>query len=178
MWSGYGVLNMYTKIQKIIHWVMGIVILGMLLFGFFMEDLPNDLKPMVYMMHKSIGLCILLLIPIRLLAKIQQQKIIQNTNLSILHQLMIKVSVPVLYVMMFLMSFSGFIMSNAAGYSINFFGMISLPLILEKSESTAHLFNEMHEILAPIFLVIAILHILAAFYHHFYLKDETLNRMI
>lgn len=95
-----------------------------------------------------------------------------------MHQFLMSVSVPVLYIGMFLMAFSGFMFATASGYGINFFHLFNVPLLFEKSDAIRDIFVTIHITVAPLMIFIVSSHIMASFYHHFYLKDETLKSML
>jgi cytochrome b561 len=168
----------YHILQKIVHWVMAFMIISMLVGGFFMDEAPNDLKPTIYMIHKSFGFLILLLIPIRLFLRyfysVNPVHVVRNS----FHKILIKASVPLLYLGMFLMAFSGFVFAIASGYGIKFFNIIDIPLLFDKSDMIRDFFVSVHVIVAPLMMVLIILHFLASLYHHFYLKDGTLKSMV
>ena len=99
-------------------------------------------------------------------------------NVSKLHKILILLSVPVLYVTMSTMSFSGIVMSEAGGYGINFFGFYKIPSFLEKSDFLSSWAHFIHSQFGFIAAGIILLHILASLYHHFVLKDNTLKNML
>jgi cytochrome b561 len=168
----------YRFSQKFLHWMMAIIILSMLVGGFFMEDLPQELKPTAYLLHKSFGFLILVLIPIRLALRLIYKTRSGSVSSNNFHKVLIKISVPVLYLMMLTMALSGFVMTYAAGYDLNFFGVYKIPSFMEKSHDISAFVNIIHKTGAFFALFIFASHILAAFYHHFYLKDESLKSML
>lgn len=165
--------------QKFFHWFMAVLIFGLLGAGFFMVDLElTPEKWEIYTMHKSIGFVVLMLIPIRLLWRFIYKPQRKYKHLSIYHQWLIKISVPVLYLMMITMVLSGFIMSDAGGYGIDFFGLWKIPFIFEKNTVLSGAAHFIHENAAIVFVVILITHVIAALYHHFIIKDDVLKSML
>ncbi|MDP4840023.1 MAG: cytochrome b/b6 domain-containing protein, partial [Alphaproteobacteria bacterium] len=58
----------YGIITRSFHWLMGLMIIGIIIAGFVMTSLePNDQKWFIYAQHKAFGMIILTLIPLRLL---------------------------------------------------------------------------------------------------------------
>jgi len=53
-----------------------------------------------------------------------------------------------------------------------------LPDILEKNIQYKQYAHNIHELLGKIILVMVLLHIVGALYHHYWLKDNTLKRML
>ena len=169
----------YTCTLKFLHWFMGFIIIGLFVAGFVMTSMaPSDLKWTTYGLHKSLGFVMLILVFVRILSRMMRPPKIKDHSISPLHYFLIKVSVPVLYLIMLCMALSGFIMSDAGGYAINLFSLYELPLLLTNTKFLAEYAHTIHVYAAPVGATIIGLHILAALYHHFILKDDTLKRMM
>ncbi|HWS40767.1 MAG TPA: cytochrome b [Arenimonas sp.] len=54
---------------------------------------------------------------------------------------------------------------------------IALPVLVAENEETAHQLEDLHGLIGDIFYWVIGIHILAALYHHFIRKDDTLKRM-
>lgn len=82
-----------------------------------------------------------------------------------------------LYVFMLGMPLLGWALLSAEGEPIPFFGM-QLPALFDARESLAESIEELHEVGATIGYVLIGLHSAAALYHHYFLRDDTLRRML
>jgi cytochrome b561 len=164
-------------IAKVLHWGMGLTIIGMLAFGFIMTSLPPGPQKwnFFYMIHKSVGVSLLGLLFLRLFWRWTNPTPVLTVTgwLAIIARL----SVYVLYIMMLTMTLSGFIMSEAGNHPIQFFNLFEIPLILPFNRKLAFLASEIHSYSAFATVAIVCFHILAALYHHFILKDTVLKRM-
>jgi len=83
------------------------------------------------------------------------------------------------------MPLSGVIMSVADGRGLYVFGLKLLAAnrdaagkIIALSESLEHLMHTVHAVTANLLIAAIALHIGAALWHHFKLKDDTLRRML
>ena len=168
----------YGSVTKFFHWTIGVLILGMLAVGAYMADYaPKDLKGILYMNHKAVGVIVLMLVLARILWKFQNQTPAypesmpgwQKKSAIGLHH--------VLYIIMFLMPLSGYVMSVAGGHSINMWGW-QVPDLISPNKPLAGLAHEAHETIAAIFYVVLPIHIGAALYHYFIQKDNILQRML
>jgi cytochrome b561 len=83
-----------------------------------------------------------------------------------------------MYVLTFVMTFSGFTMSMAGGHGINWFNVYQIPMLIEKDTSLAKLALEIHELSGVALAVLVVLHILAALMHHFIFRDQVLIGML
>lgn len=169
----------YTSMFKFLHWFMSFAIIGLFVAGFVMTSMaPSDLKWTTYGLHKSLGFTMLVLVFIRILSRLMNPPKIKHHSISALHYVLIKISVPVLYLVILCMTLSGFIMSDAGGHAINLFSLYELPLLLTNMKFLAEYAHTVHVYVAPVGATIIGLHIVAALYHHFILKDDTLMRMM
>jgi cytochrome b561 len=82
-----------------------------------------------------------------------------------------------LYVMMIGMPLSGWLMLSAKAKTVSFSG-IDLPMIIGENKRLAWVFQELHEIGGTVGYFLIGLHVLAALYCHYFIKDNTLKRML
>jgi cytochrome b561 len=69
-------------------------------------------------------------------------------------------------------------MSSAANYPVTLFGWFQFPALVAENHDLHETLEEVHEFLFNAMLLIVVVHILAALYHHFVLKDGVLRRML
>jgi cytochrome b561 len=84
----------------------------------------------------------------------------------------------VLYVLMFVLMFSGYLISTADGRGIDVFGLFdvyAIPVLVDNQEDVA---GDIHYFLAWTLIVLVGLHALAAIKHHYLNKDNVLIRML
>jgi cytochrome b561 len=83
------------------------------------------------------------------------------------------------YGLMLILPLSGWIMSSAGDWPLNWFGLVDIPKFhVTKQDPIVGIAGEGHEILGFLMLGLVILHIAAALRHHFVLKDRVLARML
>ena len=158
---------------------MGLLIISLFAVGFIMVDMaPSESKWSIYGFHKSFGFLVLVFFFVRLSARLMTPPKIVDHSGSNLHLLLIKSSVPILYIIMAMMPLSGFIMSDAGGHAVNFFGLFDVPSLFKGMKSLGDAASWIHHNLAPFAAGIVVIHMLAAVFHHFILKDDTLTRML
>ncbi|MGB0361057.1 MAG: cytochrome b, partial [Endozoicomonas sp.] len=84
-----------------------------------------------------------------------------------------------LYLLMLIVPLSGYLMSNFGGRNVPFFDFV-MPNLVEKNDTLAGLFHEIHITIPYFMLGIIILHILGVIKHRFFDKPEhdVLRRMM
>ncbi len=172
--------NQWGGVSRFIHWLSVMLILGLLIVGFYMASLTDSqadmaVKGPLIFIHKSMGVLFLGVLIFRFIWR--RMTIIPTIPPTSFH-LLSKMSAPVLYLSMLSMPLSGLLMSQAAGYPVSFFGLFTLPTVLSKSEEWAKILHDVHEYSAYTLIALIIIHTGAAFYHHYVLKDQVFLRML
>jgi len=83
-----------------------------------------------------------------------------------------------LYALLIAEAALGFAFRWGAGRPMEFFGAGIPPLTGAIDKATRHDLREIHEWIGWAIVIIAVLHALAALYHHYVLKDRVLERML
>ncbi|HQR20538.1 MAG TPA: cytochrome b [Burkholderiaceae bacterium] len=81
-----------------------------------------------------------------------------------------------LYALMFVLPLTGWLMFNADGKELMWFGA-QLPTLVAPSKPLAHTIKEVHEVLANLGYGLIGLHAAAALFHHYVMRDNTLQLM-
>ena len=84
----------------------------------------------------------------------------------------------VLYLLLLVMPVTGWMLTSAAEHPVAFFGLFELPAIVGPDHDLHESLEDVHEALFNAIAAIAVLHALAAVYHHVWMKDDTLRRML
>lgn len=171
--------NGYGLISILIHWISALLILFLFGLGIYMVDLTyyDDWYHKAPELHVSLGLVVLLIMvarivwrfinptPIDLPAQPVQQKTAKLVKLA-------------LYVFIFVVVISGYLITTAEGQAASMFNIIKFPVITQLSSANVDLAGEIHEYLAWGIIALVVLHSLGALFHHFAMRDRTLVRML
>ncbi len=168
----------YTGPAIAAHWVIAALILVAFPLGVYMHELPlSPTKLKLYSYHKWIGITVLLLFVPRILWRIThrppaplpmpawQHRIAEGTH-------------HLLYLLMFLVPLSGWLMSSAKGFQVVYFGVLPLPDLVGKSEDLGDLRKGVHEARNFGLLALVGLHVAGALKHVIIDRDGTLRRML
>lgn len=169
----------YGRVSRALHWLMALLIIGMLAGGFLMGELGSDnaLKPLLYSLHKSTGSLLLVLIGLRLLWTLVNPKPQALGTQKWANQLARAVHIG-LYVLMIGLPLSGYLLvaSGTSTEPFEFYGLFALPKIMpnEWLHDTA---EELHGDLPWFALALIGLHVAGGLKRHFIERDGTLARM-
>jgi cytochrome b561 len=90
---------------------------------------------------------------------------------------MAKLAHLALYLFMLIMPILGWLTLSAAGKPIPFYGF-ELPALVEENKELGKSLKEIHATIGEIGYFLIGLHVLAAIFHHFKQRDNTLTRML
>jgi cytochrome b561 len=167
----------YGSMSRFLHWFMALCFIILIIVGVYMVGLPpSDTKWQIYTLHKSVGLLMGVFAVIRLYWAIVSIKPAHPATTPAYQELLAKIGHWSLYAFILIMPVSGLTMSLLGGHDINAFWLFSVPA-LGKFE-VASLLHGIHVYGYLVLLAIIVLHVAAALYHHYYLKDNVLRRMI
>lgn len=160
-----------------LHWVIALLIIGLLALGLYMVRLPISLEKLkLYGWHKELGFLVLFLAIFRLLWRLSNE--MPELALPWLEKLAARSMHWAFYLFMFAMPVTGWLITSSSGLPASFFGLFTLPDLVSPDEQHRVLFSEIHEWLGYALIIAIALHTAAALKHHFINKDNILRRMI
>lgn len=168
----------YGLMTILIHWLMAIIIIGLLALGLYMADLPiSPAKLKYYGWHKEFGLLVLMLVIVRVTWRLRN---INPTlaNLPRWEELAARSVHWLFYFFMFANPITGWLISSAAGLPVSFFGLFTFPTLIAASEPNRIFFTGIHEWLAYGLIATVCLHVAAAFKHFLIDRDHIMQRML
>jgi len=169
----------YDPIAKGLHWVMALMIFCLLGLGFYMQGLPlSPQKLQFYSWHKWAGVTVFLLAALRLLWRAAHRPPALPGHMNTLERLGAKLGHFALYVLMFAIPLSGWLMSSAKGIQTVWFGVLPLPDLLEKNKEIGNALQTLHAVLNLTLIAVLLAHVAAALKHHWFDKDDVLTRML
>jgi cytochrome b561 len=165
-------------ITILFHWVMAVLILGMLTLGIYMTRIPVSMQKLQYYgWHKEFGMLILMLAIVRLTWRLRNI----NPNLANLpawEEFTARFVHWLFYGFMFAMPVTGWLLTSAAGLPVSFFGLFVIPTLTEPNEENRILFTTIHTYIAYGLMATLFLHIAAALKHFVINRDKILQRMM
>tara|TARA_Y100000746_G_C15394553_1_gene403727 strand:- start:43 stop:573 length:531 start_codon:yes stop_codon:yes gene_type:complete len=167
----------YGLIAKIFHWTIFIILTLQFPLGVYLDDLEfSEFKLSIENWHVTIGMLIFYVTLARLIWKslnLDPSKHNQVNNI----QKYIAISIHYLfYIILLLITLSGIVKLLVSGDTINFiFFNYSIDYI---NFDLAKNFHKIHFLSSYFLIVLFILHLGAVIYHHFFLKDPIIKKII
>ncbi len=173
----------YNMTAIALHWLLALAILGSLVVGFYMADLPfSPLRLKLFNWHKWAGITILTLSAARLSWRIAHKP--PELPADVLAAMpgwqrhAHRATHAALYLLFFALPLSGWAYSSAAGFPIVWFGVLPLPdwVAVDKDFADA-LLKPLHHLLAFALAALVALHVGATLKHLFVDRDALFWRI-
>jgi cytochrome b561 len=168
----------WGSVAQFLHWLIVALIITQVVLALSAERLHGMAKLAMLARHKSVGITILMLAVVRLVWRLVNPTPPLPSTLKPYERVLANFTHTALYVLIFAMPISGWIMTSARGFPASWFNLFQLPDLVAKNRALYEAMQQTHEALAWTLGAVATLHLLAALKHHFVLKDTVLRRML
>ncbi|MDP1766594.1 MAG: cytochrome b [Methylotenera sp.] len=169
----------YGSLSIGLHWLMLLMLIAVYACIELREFYPkgSDPREALKTWHFMLGLSVFVLVWVRIFVRISavSPQIIpepvawQSLSAKLMHLF--------LYVLMIAMPILGWLLLSAAGKPIPFFGL-ELPALVSKNKNLADLIKQIHETGGSVGYFLVGFHAVAALFHHYVVRDNTLLRML
>lgn len=169
----------WGPVNQLFHWISAALLVAIGGIGLYMTGMRNGIDRIeMYALHKSLGLTLLAVVLLRLLWRHTHET---PGPVDGMHRTLRRSAALVhwsLYALMPAMPLTGWLMNSAAGYPLQWFGLVNLPAIAGRDEGLRELAASLHEAGFWVLVALVVGHVFAALYHHIFLGDGTLQRML
>lgn len=169
----------YDRTAIALHWLIALALAAIFGLGLYMQDLPlSPTKLKLYSWHKWAGVTVFVLVAIRLGWRLAHPAPPLPATMSAPLRLAANAAHVLLYLLMFAIPLSGWLMSSAKGFQTVWFGVLPLPDLVGKDEALGDALQGLHYALNMLLAAAVVGHAGAALKHHFVDRDDVLTRML
>ena len=170
----------YGLLSKSLHWLNALLIIGLIGLGFYMVGLSyyDRWYNAALTWHKSLGLIALAVAMVMTGWQWYSPPPLPLAKLKWWEQRAARVMHAVLFVLMFVIPVSGYLISTSAGQGVDIFGLVRIPALVQGGTSLRDGAIAVHFYAAYGAALLVLGHAGAALKHHFINHDETLRRML
>jgi cytochrome b561 len=168
----------YTRTAVVLHWLIALLILGQIGFGWYLEGIPRGvpLRSIVVNLHKSTGLLLGLLILVRVGWRVGHPAPPLPGSVPAWERVAASANHVGLYACMVLMPTAGYLASNFSRWGVSFFNSVKLPPWGPDDKMIYAVLNTTHVVTSYVFVALIAVHILAAL-RHLAMRDGIFPRM-
>ena len=170
----------YTGLAQAFHWTTAALMFAALALAWVMVNMPRTApnREFLYTLHKSIGLTILALAILRTAWRLRHPPPPPSNLAGRLEHRLAEAAHILLYVILFGMPMTGYVISSAGGNAISYFGLFDLPA-LPRSETAQHWAVWAHVAIGQwLVYALLLLHLAAVVFHVVIRRDRVLDRML
>lgn len=162
----------FSAVSKVIHIVSALAFIAALLIMLS----PPEPESFGFGLHQSLGMLVLVLYAARIVWMNWAGK--PKALGTKFEKFIAHMAHMALYGILIAMPLSGLLISLAKAKETVVFGTFAIPGFAERNSGLIEFSYQIHSFLEIVCYLLVAMHIAASFYHHFGLKDGTLNRMM
>ncbi len=171
--------NDYSVAQKVVHWLMALIIMLDL---FVAQKLGGDMTELDRLQsrsdHATSGAVITILLLIRIYLRVKNGAPPLPLDMPRWQVLAARIGHFALYFLIGVLLVSGLMTAMNASSPILLFGQVDIVITGQVNETVFHSLRPIHEFATNAMIVLIAVHIVAALYHQFIVKDDTLQKML
>lgn len=169
----------YSAPRRLFHWGMAVLLIAGLAGVELHESFPRDstARNLLIGLHFQMGLLIFLLVWPRIALALREGKPPVTPPLVPWQAKLSAATHGLLYVAMIIMPVLGVLTIQSSDHAVALLGL-QLPRFIGADKDLSRTLHEVHETIGNVVIALLVLHIAAAVWHHRFLKDDTLTRML
>jgi cytochrome b561 len=170
----------YGSLARFLHWAIVLLILPQYFLVEGADEFPEVSQQAAQLMglHKSLGFLVLVLALVRIGWKVINRPHPAPIGDVAWQRKAAAAGHGMLYLLIVLQPLTGWIMVSAGDYSFSLFGWLTVPPLVRPNHDLHEALEEVHEVLFWLTVAVATVHVAAALFHHWVLRDDTLRRML
>ena len=176
--DNHAALDRYTRTAVILHWLIAAMVIGMIVLGQVMTEVPRQtpLRGTLYNLHKSLGLVLFALIVVRLAWRVGHRPPPLPAHLPAWNRQLATVTHAALYILLLAQPLFGYVASVFGKYGVKFFGL-PLPSWGRDDPLVREPFLGAHHLVADVLVGLIVLHLAGFAWHRFGREPQLWRRM-
>ncbi|NML31195.1 cytochrome b [Paraburkholderia antibiotica] len=167
----------YDIVARTLHWLTVLLIASQFLIGWTMPDVHRDTLPVgLIAWHLGVGATLIAVIVLRVVWRLTHRP--KPEELPPLLGFASRITHFFLYLCLLIVPLLGWINASSRGWAVRLAGLVRYPSLSSTGSAFGHEMGDVHGILAWVLFALIVLHILAALFHRFVLKDHVMQRML
>jgi cytochrome b561 len=170
-------VSKYDPFARLLHWVIVVLLIAQYAVAWTMPDIHRGTQPVgLISWHLDLGTAIIAVMIVRIVWRFvrREPRVAEG---SLLMRQVAWLTHGLLYLLLIVEPLLGWINASSRGWPVTLFGLIPLPSLAAEGSSLGHTMGDIHQLIAWGLLGLVGLHVAAALYHHFLLRDGVLRRM-
>lgn len=164
----------------LLHWLVAVVVFALFGLGLYMVELTyyDQWYRLAPHIHKSMGLLLLGTMLFRVIWRLVSPPPATLPTHKSWETLSAHIAHAALYILLFVATISGYLISTADGSGIDVFDWFTVPSVTGRHQGMEDIAGEVHYWSTWALILLAGVHALGAFKHHLMDRDDTLRRIL
>jgi len=168
----------YDGVARFIHWSIVLLVATQFVIAWTMPDVHHDTKPVgLIAWHLGVGALLVAAVAVRIVWRLTHKPPVDT--LAPLLSAVSHITHLFLYAALVVVPLLGWANASSRGWTVKLFGLIPYPSLTPAGSALGqHAMGDIHGALAWVLLALIGMHIGAALFHRFVLRDRRLQRMV
>jgi cytochrome b561 len=172
-------LHVFDRVIRFLHWLTLLLVAIIFVLAFSIHFASSNAEAIALtQLHRSFGVTVWVVTLGRLFWRQFSRFPNWPADMPLALRFAAQCSEYVLYAALLIQPILGLLQTNAHGDRVNLFLLGQLPALIGKNRALAKQLLQVHEMMGLFLLGLIALHALAALYHHFWRRDNTLQAML
>lgn len=169
----------YSGVAKLLHWLVVALLAVQFALAWTMPHVRRDTRPDgLIAWHVGVGLAVLFIVLVRLLWRLRHPVPLLREAMPPWQYQSAQAAHAALYLVLFVVPVLGWAAASYRGWSLKLFALVPLPGLVPTRSAIGQPLGDIHALVAYGLLGLVGLHVAAALYHRFWLRDRVLARML
>ncbi|MFL9896985.1 cytochrome b [Paraburkholderia fungorum] len=167
----------YGAVARALHWLTALLIAMQFVIGWTMPDVHKDTQPVgLIAWHLGVGSTLIAVMVVRVVWRLTHRP--TPDDLPPVLSIISRVTHFLLYAALVVVPLLGWINASSRGWTVRLVGVVPYPALSAPGSAFGNEMGDVHGILAWVLFALVGLHIAAALFHRFVLRDHVLQRML
>lgn len=166
----------YDTAARVLHWLVVALVAAQFVVGWTMPDVGRDTRPVGEIAwHLGLGAALLAAMACRIIWRTTHRP--PPAGLAPVMRMASSVTHFALYALLIAVPLLGWINASSRGWPVKLLGVARYPRLSNVGSPFGHAMGDVHSALAWVLFVVICMHVGAALFHRFLLKDRVMQRM-
>ncbi|QCP49876.1 cytochrome b [Trinickia violacea] len=167
----------YDGVARLLHWLVVALVAAQFVIGWTMPDIHRDTQPVgLIAWHLGVGAALIATMAARVVWRLAHRP--PPSTLSPALRAVSGATHFLLYAVLLVVPLLGWANASSRGWAVKLLGTLNLPALAPTGSSVGHAMGDIHGVLAWVLFALISLHVGAALFHRFVVKDRVLQRML
>jgi cytochrome b561 len=178
--SGEAKTKSFDRVSRAVHWLAAALTVVVVSLGWAIAGAPRNTptRDLLLLLHRSVGLTVFAMMLSRVAWRWSHPAPPLPLSVTRFERALAGSTHALLYLLLIAMPVSGYLNAAAAGHSVSFFGIVSIPSPIPEDNRLSQLAIAVHVVGQYLLYFLVALHVAGALRHGFVKRDGVIERVL